>query len=74
MTADDLPVRGPDQVRRACARKLWAVQVTDQRAATVAAPGGATRCQDRRRCGCCRDAGAGGARPVSAVGAAGGAL
>jgi hypothetical protein len=29
MTTDDLPIREPDQIRRDCARKLHAVQVSD---------------------------------------------
>lgn len=30
MTPDDLPIREPDQIRQDCARKLRAVQVSDQ--------------------------------------------
>jgi hypothetical protein len=29
MTSDDTPIREPDQIRRDCARKLQAVQVSD---------------------------------------------
>lgn len=29
MTSEDLPIREPDQIRRDCARKLQAVQVSD---------------------------------------------